>query len=102
MNKVKTILLILGILVISVPLMILTAFNTQTVEVNYLIGTISQPLPVLILGAFTAGVLIVLIFFGISGFIWKSRAKSLQKQIERIHKNEQIKRIEADYTASKS
>lgn len=100
MLNMRLITFIIGILVVGIPLAILSAFNTQTIEINYIIGTIPLPLPLLIFAAFGLGMLIILILFGVSGMIWKARAKSLEKQIDKIHKTNQAKQIEAEFMAS--
>lgn len=102
MFNAKSITFLVGILGVSIPLMILSAFNTQAVELNYIIGTISLPLPLLIFTAFGLGILIMLVLFGLTGFVWKARAKSLEKQIDKLHKDNQARKIEAEFRATRS
>lgn len=100
MLSIKWIIVIIGVLVVGIPLAVLSAFNRQLVEINYIVGTISLPLPVVVITAFALGMLIILAFFGLTGLVWKMRAKSLEKQIDKIHKDSQAKKIEADFLAS--
>lgn len=60
--------------------------NSQTAEVNYLLGKLQLPLSHLVIYTFIAGVVVSLPFFAVTGWGWKMRARSLQKQIDELLK----------------
>ncbi|MGY0399291.1 MAG: LapA family protein [Ostreibacterium sp.] len=79
----KFLFIVLAIIAILVILP-LSFSNADTVTVNYLLGHLQAPLSWLMLGSFIFGVLIALPFFALTGWGWKIRARSLQKQMDKL------------------
>lgn len=78
----------IGLLFITLVLVMgafFTALNAQSVEVNYLIGQITLPLAVIVLGPFIIGLLLSSLYFGIKTFVLKNQINRLEKRIKKLN-----------------
>lgn len=98
MKKLVVILLILIGAVVVLPL---AYNNAQIVEFNYFIDTFKLPLSWLLVATFSFGVLLALIFFAITGLVWRFRAKSLKKQVDELQKQRKRDDIAKQFHAEK-
>ncbi len=98
MKKILFIILVLVVLAVTLPLFF---NNSQEVVVNYLVGQYKLPLSWLIFGSFIFGVLIALPFFAFTGWVWKLKAKSLQKKIDELLKQRQRDEIAKQFHEEK-
>ncbi len=97
----KKLLFIILVLVALVVTLTLSFNNSQEVMVNYVLGQYQLPLSWLIFGAFILGVLIALPFFAFTGWVWKLKAKSLQKKIDELIKQRQRDEIAKQFKEEK-
>ncbi len=97
----KKLLFIILVLVALVVTLTLSFNNSQEVMVNYVLGQYKLPLSWLIFGAFILGVLIALPFFAFTGWVWKLKAKSLQKKIDELIKQRQRDEIAKQFIEEK-
>ncbi len=97
----KKLLFIVLVLVALVVTLTLSFNNSQEVVVNYVLGQYTLPLSWLIFGSFIFGVLIALPFFAFSGWVWKLKAKSLQKKIDELIKQRQRDEIAKQFNQEK-
>lgn len=82
---------ILSILLILLFIIVGTAFaalNAETVEVNYLIGQTEMRLAVVLLIAFTSGILISVLLLGASIIKLKAQNKWLQSKLKNAQPHE--------------
>ncbi|MPV86557.1 lipopolysaccharide assembly protein LapA domain-containing protein [Ostreibacterium oceani] len=73
--------------------------NAEKVTVNYWFFSYSLRLSWVIIGAFILGVLFSLCFFGVSAWVWKLKAKTLQKQLNEMDKIRKKAEIKAAFDA---
>lgn len=97
--EMKKIIFILFVLIALVVILPLSFNNAEPVTVNYLFGTYTLPLSWLIFGALIVGVFIALPFFALTGWGWKIKAKSLEKQVNELIKQRQRDEIENEFKA---
>lgn len=57
--------------------------NSGSVSFNYIFGTQTMPLVIVMLLSFFTGAFLTLIVFGFKALFWRRRAKSLQASIRR-------------------
>ncbi|PID66269.1 MAG: hypothetical protein CR975_03845 [Gammaproteobacteria bacterium] len=98
MKRVLFIILVLLALVVTLTL---SFNNSQQVVVDYVLGQYQLPLSWVMFGAFILGVLIALPFFAFTGWVWKLKAKKLQKQIDEILKQRQRDEIAQQFHQEK-
>ncbi|PIE45758.1 MAG: hypothetical protein CSA45_01730 [Gammaproteobacteria bacterium] len=94
----KIVSIILGVLAFIIVLP-LAYNNAQMVTFDYFFGTYQLPMSWLIFGAFIAGVLLSLVFFALTGWGWKLKAKGLQKQVNELIKQRKRDEISEQFKA---
>ncbi len=97
----KKLLFIVLLLVALVVTLTLSFNNSQEVVVNYVFGQYKLPLSWLIFGAFILGVSVALLFFAFTGWVWKLKAKGLQKKIDELIKQRQRDEIAKQFQEEK-
>lgn len=72
-------------------------FNSTPVMFHYALGERELPLVVVMLICFIFGALLTLLVFGVKSLYWKSRSKSLERQLDREHRAADDATIKAEF-----
>lgn len=79
MFRIVGILLFLVVLVVGIEF---SAVNSAPVTVNYLLGTVSLPLALVVVAAFTVGILVAVAVGTLAMVPLRLRAASLRREVE--------------------
>lgn len=94
---IKRAIFFLVTLAAIIPIGIFVALNSHQVEYDYLIGKYTTFAWLPVVGGFVLGVLGMALFFTLSGKLWQIKARSLEKQLNSLHKEQQKKEIKAQF-----
>lgn len=74
-------------------------FNSESVLFNYLLSERELPLVVVMVMSFLCGALFTLAIFGFKTLFWRGRAKKLQAQLDREHRDAHHEEVKNQYEA---
>ena len=87
------------VIALGVIFALMGLFNSDSVAFNYLLGERKLPLVVVMVLSFLCGALFTLLVFGFKTLYWRNRAKKLQAQLEREHRDARHEAIKTQYEA---
>lgn len=87
------------VIILGIFFALMGMFNSDDVMFNYLVGERELPLVLVMIVSFIFGALLALIVFGFKALFWRSRAKKLQAQLDREHRDARHEEIKTQYEA---
>lgn len=87
------------VIVLGIIFALMGLFNSNDVVFNYLLGERDLPLVVVMVLSFLCGALFTLFVFGVKTLFWRSRAKKLQSQLDREHREAHHEAVKSQYEA---
>lgn len=87
------------VIALGIVFALLGLFNSSNVTFNYLLGARELPLVVVMVLSFLCGALFTLFVFGAKTLFWRGRAKKLQAQLDREHRDAHHEAVKTQYEA---
>lgn len=95
----KWLVYLIVLIITGIVFAMLGLLNSGSVSLNYIFGTQTMPLVVVMLLSFFAGALLTLIVFGFKALFWRRRAKSLQAAMQREKQAAEKAAVEKSFQA---
>ncbi|MBV7434245.1 LapA family protein [Cardiobacteriaceae bacterium TAE3-ERU3] len=87
------------VIALGIVFALMGLFNSNDVAFNYLFGERDLPLVVVMVLSFLCGALFTLLVFGVKVLFWRGRAKKLQAQLDREHREAHHEAVKSQYEA---